>query len=542
MVRHYFTLKKLVEELKSLVGLKLIECFSQEKDTIELAFFNYKDIIYLKYNSQSKYASLYLDKNFARARSNSVDLMPEIVGDTLQNISLIPNDRIIKLEFINNIVYISMFGASNSNLFVCDKNFKILNALNEPEKYKNTNFKENIAVLQSIFEIDKTFSLKKALTQSDLLLGKEYASELCYELDLDPDLPLSAFGDDKLRMIDNAAMQLIGRILDSDKYYLLKQNENAKTILSLIPLRDFPIIIGEIDNLSNAIRHTIVQNIIDEKRNSIYKELNNILSKEVKKLEKKIQDFQYTIASAERAEKYKLYAEILLSQANPKQKYGAKLETIDWASNPISIPLDEKLNLIDNAKKYYSKASKENLDIRQKQKMLPKVEEKFDTFKAYLNRLNNAKTVKELENLRKEIAPIVGIAKMQNEPRQASDKYKVFILDENYTLYVGKNAQNNDELTMKFAKANDLWLHARGSSGSHAVLRGNTERIPKDILKKAAEICAYYSGARNAKYTPVCYTLRKNVRKPKGANVGAVVISREEVIMVEPKIPENSEI
>lgn len=127
---------------------------------------------------------------------------------------------------------------------------------------------------------------------------------------------------------------------------------------------------------------------------------------------------------------------------------------------------------------------------------------------------------------------------MEFEKKTPEDKYKRFELGEGFTAFVGKNASNNDELTMRFAKPNDLWFHARGTSGSHVVLKLNKpEKPPKHILEKAAELAAYYSGARNAKYVPVIYTFKKFVRKPKGANIGAVVVSKEEVIMVEPKLP-----
>jgi predicted ribosome quality control (RQC) complex YloA/Tae2 family protein len=67
------------------------------------------------------------------------------------------------------------------------------------------------------------------------------------------------------------------------------------------------------------------------------------------------------------------------------------------------------------------------------------------------------------------------------------------------------------------------------------------EKPPKMVLQKAAEITAYYSGARNAKYVPVIWTYKKYVRKPKGANVGAVIVAKETVIMAEPKLPEESQ-
>ena len=130
---------------------------------------------------------------------------------------------------------------------------------------------------------------------------------------------------------------------------------------------------------------------------------------------------------------------------------------------------------------------------------------------------------------------------MQDKERPIETKFRKFQLGEGYVLYVGKNAANNDELTMRFAKPNDIWLHARGSSGSHCVIKSESgkkdEKVPKTILKAAAEIAAFYSGAKNAKYTPVCYTQKKYVHKPKGANVGAVTLQREDIIMVEPRQP-----
>lgn len=63
--------------------------------------------------------------------------------------------------------------------------------------------------------------------------------------------------------------------------------------------------------------------------------------------------------------------------------------------------------------------------------------------------------------------------------------------------------------------------------------------IPKEILERAAAITAYYSQARNASYVPVVYTQRKYIRKPKGANIGAVTIEREQTIIVKPALPED---
>ncbi|MFZ9814843.1 MAG: fibronectin-binding domain-containing protein, partial [Candidatus Kapaibacteriota bacterium] len=78
-----------------------------------------------------------------------------------------------------------------------------------------------------------------------------------------------------------------------------------------------------------------------------------------------------------------------------------------------------------------------------------------------------------------------------------------------------------------------------GVSGSHAILRGPKD-IPKKILEEAAGITAYYSQSRKGSFVPVAYALKKYIRKPKGAGPGSVLMEREEVILVEPKLPKGS--
>jgi predicted ribosome quality control (RQC) complex YloA/Tae2 family protein len=131
----------------------------------------------------------------------------------------------------------------------------------------------------------------------------------------------------------------------------------------------------------------------------------------------------------------------------------------------------------------------------------------------------------------------------ENEQRGSyRDEVKVrrFFIDEKWEVLVGKDSENNDILTVKVAKQNDYWFHARGSSGSHVVLRFNgKEKPPKDIIKKTAQIAAFYSKAKNSKIVPVCYTQKKYVVKRKGMDPGQVSLLREDVVMVAPVLPEG---
>jgi predicted ribosome quality control (RQC) complex YloA/Tae2 family protein len=120
-------------------------------------------------------------------------------------------------------------------------------------------------------------------------------------------------------------------------------------------------------------------------------------------------------------------------------------------------------------------------------------------------------------------------------------RFRIFKLKGGFEVWVGKDSKANDMLTMRYAKQNDFWFHVSGTSGSHTVLKipEGTEIIPKEIIKTAASICAYYSKAKNAKIVKVSYTQVKNVQKYKGAKSGSVVIKNEKVIKCSPLLPSS---
>jgi predicted ribosome quality control (RQC) complex YloA/Tae2 family protein len=118
--------------------------------------------------------------------------------------------------------------------------------------------------------------------------------------------------------------------------------------------------------------------------------------------------------------------------------------------------------------------------------------------------------------------------------------FRIFKIDDIAEVWVGKNSSANDKLTFEYSSQNDLWFHVRGASGSHALLRipGNSG-VTKEQIKTAAEICAFYSKAKNSKNVKVAYTKISNVKKYKGAEKGSVVIRQEKIITVSPGLPEN---
>ena len=151
------------------------------------------------------------------------------------------------------------------------------------------------------------------------------------------------------------------------------------------------------------------------------------------------------------------------------------------------------------------------------------------------------KMLEEIKNIMKELN--IKSGEKRDLPDDIRTKFKHYIIDNKYDVYVGRDSANNDLLTMKFAKQNDYWFHARGASGSHVVLRveNTKEPVPKNILKAAASIAAFHSKAKTSGLAPVSYTFKKYVTKKKGMEPGKVALLREDVLLVKPGIPSNCE-
>lgn len=544
MIRDFFTLLKLKQELEQFIGMEVVNFFSQEKDVVVLSLAASEDNTHnIIMSLLPDNSAIYVNNSFAKAKSNVTTLFIDILNDRLQAIDILQNDRILKFTFIKFTLYFCPFGGNNSNLFICGKNNKILFVSKNKEFYINSvlNLKDFLNnQLVEFIDYNPNAPLLEALVKSNLHLNKYYAKEFLAELNIPEDKFLSSIN---INALYDKIINFCNNILSYNEVYIYEaDNKPNKKLLSLIPLKNY-VLLKTYNSVSDAIKFIQIDNLIQYNTNKILRELLPKLQRDEKKLLDSIKNSENYEESIVRANNYRQYAELLMAQPNVKIKIGDKIELNDWNGKQVEIKLDNKLTILDNANKYFSKYKKSLAEADIKQKRVPILKNKLKIIQDNINLINNAKNLKELQKIRNNLIQDT-IVIMQQETQPINIKFRVFELDENYTLYVGKNAANNDELTMKFAKPNDIWLHARGSSGSHCVIKSKSnknEKIPKIILQKAAEIAAYYSGAKNAKYTPVCYTQKKYVHKPKNANTGAVVLQREEIIMVEPKLPKNEE-
>jgi len=200
----------------------------------------------------------------------------------------------------------------------------------------------------------------------------------------------------------------------------------------------------------------------------------------------------------------------------------------------IEIKLKQELSPQKNAEVFYRKSKNQQQEIDRLQKAIDEKEAEKQKSEALQAQLNNITSLKELRTL------------LQTTQPSTAKKEKVITLPfhefvyKDYIIWVGKNAQANDLLTLKHSHKEDLWLHAKDVAGSHVVIKQKSGKpFPKDVIERAAQLAAYNSKRKSEGLVPVAYTPKKFVRKRKGDPAGMVVVEREEVLLVEPKLIDN---
>lgn len=557
MIRHRYTLEHIVKECNEQIqGTFISDCFTQEKNVLMLECTAGRHEIWLECSVDAKDGAVFLKKDFARAKRNSMDFFSQLIGQQIRDITLHPTDRIICIRTTNFLLYILCFSGGSGNILLFNAQSQFITSF-KPKQLIPQKLEEITGILHGVnsrhFHIHHTTSVKelenylsshflKSVTFENIFtelnkalpeLGKQYCEYIIAEYKKRNENNVLY-----IHFLCELIINLYSECHSATKFLCL--NYDNSYIFSLINLGDDYKTVFESESVSDSIRRTISLRRREQRRSELLQKIRNTLEQKLKRLQRTIDLLENEEKSEERLSSYKLWAELLISQENGKIKPSEENYKVkDWSDNEIYVPVSTEKTLIENAEHYYGKIRNAQQASRIRKQRLPKYKSEFTVLNDYRAQINNTPSIDTLEFISQQLS--IPIKKTMETGKENSSKFRTFALEGGFTLYVGKSAANNDELTMKFAKQNDLWFHARGVSGSHAVLRiSGKDKPTKKTIEQAAEIAAYYSSARNASYTPVAYTEKKYIRKPKGANPGAVIMEREKVIMVSPKLPVGS--
>lgn len=264
-----------------------------------------------------------------------------------------------------------------------------------------------------------------------------------------------------------------------------------------------------------------------------------VLQNNIERCEKKLALYADALNSEEQMEKCRLYGELLTANLH-SLKSGTDTAAVDnYYADPverIAIPLDRQLTPGENAQRYYKKYQKlkaaRDMAIVQREQTLSEL----NYLEGQLDNLTKCTAENELSELIEELKEQGYIKRDKGGKKKmklAASKPMHFVSSTGADIYVGKNNRQNDELTLRFASPNDIWMHAKNIPGSHVIVKGASEQDTA-TMTEAALLAAYYSRARGSENVAVDYTPRKYVKKPAGAKPGMVIYTTNKTAYVTP--------
>ena len=367
--------------------------------------------------------------------------------------------------------------------------------------------------------------------------GKPLLDEVLWSSNLSGDELITDLNSTQVDELARALYDLKIKLKESTGLLALL-NDNNKKAHATFTLHDYKVL-KEYNTISEALEESI------HNTKSIHtadKELEKILTAAIKKEEVRHQKIKDELDDTNKMDTYKLYGDILMINAHLQVQYEPSIQLQNLLSEEgelLTIPLKPNLTIVENGQWYYKLYTKLKNRMVSGEYQLNASTTKLEYLKSILYSISLATTRESLEEIRKECMD-AGIIKKSKKPlsyKLGKSNYIHLTIDEG-EIFIGRNNQQNEYLTHRFAKPTDIWFHTQDIQGSHLILRLNVE--PDDmILSKVAQYAAYFSKARKTSKVPVDYTYIKNIKKPPGSPLGFVIFNTHQTMIVEPKKPDN---
>ncbi len=514
MHNNFYFLRQLSAALHHRIkGYSLVSCFSQNKDELIIEFNNGEDSFFLKALAQGSFSCLSFPSEFNRASRNSVDLFPLAILRKVTSVTQFENERSLAIHLDNAHSLVLKMHSNRANI--------LLTKADEVIEIFRNQFRADLDLKPS--ELNRPIDFgEKAFVESHDMLPKLYLT----------------FGKEVWRyLIDNGfeeisikeQWQLLNETLAylaKPQYFISKQQDKIKFSL----FKNEPTLKSFTDPIEaiNEFFHLYVSNLgLDREKSVALRKLktlvvacDNYLQKNCDKLKEIKHDTHY-----------KLWADLLMANLGKVERGAAHISLPDFTgTEQIKIKLKPELNAQKNAEIFYRKSKNKEIEITKLQNSITQKREERESTLRLIRDVEAAASLKELRGIYKSKAVKSAHVPEEKLPYHKFDHH-------GFQIWVGKNAISNDQLTLKHSHKDDLWLHAKDVSGSHVIVKQRPgTKFPKEVIERAAELAAYNSKRKNESLCPVVFTLKKFVRKRKGDPAGMVVVEREEVIMVRPKL------
>lgn len=271
-----------------------------------------------------------------------------------------------------------------------------------------------------------------------------------------------------------------------------------------------------------------------QRANDLFKLLVNLTERTSRRIAAQREE----LAECADKDHYKLCGDLISANMYRIQKGDSSLITENFyveSCPEIEIELDERKTPSQNAQKYYGEYKKSVTAEEKLAVQIEKGEEELQYLDSVFDSLTRAVSENDIIQLRLELREQgyikSGSSKVKPPKALPPIEYKS---SDGFTVLVGRNNHQNDQLSLKFAEKSDIWLHTQSITGSHVLIVTDGETPPNRTIEEAAVIAAVNSRGRNSTLVPVDYCLAKFVKKPSGAKPGKVIFTNYQTAFVKP--------
>lgn len=414
-----------------------------------------------------------------------------------------------------------------------------------PGQEKKDLFTDAIAAIMAIVKADPALRLDKALLAACMGFGPVSAKEVCFSAGLAPSMRIEALDEADFAAVEDALQEIresalhAGDASEPEDKAVLLLGENQKVLaMAAFPLHylpeaavlTFPTISAMLEKADSLLGSYVLP---DKDR------FRKLVKNEKNRAENKLTKLDEEIAAAENAEEFKVRGDNLMTyQYQFKDREDASVTVPNIYSErgeTITIPLDQRLTLVENMQACYKKYDK----LKRAQELLQVQRRECEANIAYLESIEASllasSSLAEIAEIHNEL---IAAGYLREKPKKKNNDKPArpfhFRAPDGTDILVGKNNYQNDKLTFKTARYNDTWFHTKDIPGSHVVLQnGGTEPSEEDILL-AASLAAHFSKARGSSKIPVDYTEIRYVKKPSGSKPGFVIFTNQKTLYITP--------
>jgi len=465
-------------------------------------------------------------------------LRKHVEGGVISSIQALNNDRIIQVTLTNvndlgdqvtNYLFIELFGRY-ANLIITDQEKQILNA------YKH---------IHPFDEIDRTIvngstyfpPADEKIDPEDMTAIKEFFNQaiIDYQTIIQ-----------NIRGISPLLAKAITKKANHQEihYFQAYQDLMSQAIQPTIEIKDkahfyFIDIFNEpkkhFEKLSDLLEHYYKNHTEKEKVKQIHKYLSQLIKNQLNKDRNKLENLSKDLKKAQKNDLYRMKGDLIIQDQHKIKATDYEYTGFSYELNQdLTVSLDRKISIIENANRYYKKYKKLKTAIKHLNKQIVLTKHELNYFIGLKQQIEHNYVYKDLVEIRDELIQLKYIHKKKKSQKSKQQKlnFDTYELDNQAKFYVGKNNLQNNYLTHKFARKNDMWFHVQNQSGSHVIV--STNQLNEGIIRHAANLAAYHSKSQQSSSVAVDYTEVKNIKKIPGELGSLVTYTQQKTIYIDP--------